>query len=158
TSAFLGRFPPFSALSQEELGAVADRAVVRGYPEGAHILVEDGAPSEHMFVVRDGSVELVHEEEVVDILEPGECFGHPWLLPGLATAFRVRAHEDTTCLLTPREAALEVLARPTGAGWVATTLRERLTRTGYTVHALPPVNTVSVADLLRRAPVFCEPG
>jgi CBS domain-containing protein len=158
TSAFLGRYPPFATLSPDELAAVADRAVVRGYPESANILVEDGTPSEHLFVIRDGSVELVHEEEVVDILEPGECFGHPSLLTGLAPAFTVRAHEDTTCLMIPREPALEVLARPTGAGWVATTLRERLTRTGYTVHALPPVNTVSVADLLRRAPIFCEPG
>jgi CBS domain-containing protein len=45
-------------------------------------------------VIRDGSMELVHEEEVIDILEPGEAFGHPSLLSGLAPAFTVRAHED----------------------------------------------------------------
>src|SRR5262249_40702585 len=107
-----------------------------------------------LFVVRTGSVELVHEEEVVDILEPGESFGHPSLLTGMAPAFTVRAHEETTCYLIPREAALRVLGRPAGAGWVATTLREPLTRLGHTVHALPPVSTVTVGDLLRGPPVF----
>jgi CBS domain-containing protein len=158
TAAFLGRFPPFTGLSPDELVAVAETVALRRYAEGANILVEDGPPTEHMFVVREGSVELVHEEEVVDILEPGECFGHPSLLTGLAPAFTVRAHEETTCFAMPRKTALDVLARPAGAGWVAATLRERLTRTGHTVHALPSVNTVSVADLLRRPPVFCEAG
>jgi CBS domain-containing protein len=158
TAAFLGRFPPFVGLEPDQLVAVAETVAERHYPAGANVLVEDGPPSQHLYVVRGGSVELVHEEEVVDILEPGESFGHPSLLSGLAPAFTVRAHEETTCWLIPRGAALEVLARPAGAGWVASTLRERLTRAGHTVHALPPVNTVSVEDLLRRPPVFCEPG
>ena len=158
TAAFLGSFPPFSSLTTDELTTVSATAVARIYPVGTNILVEDGPPTEHLFVVREGSVELVHDEEVVDILEPGESFGHPSLLTGLGPAFTVRAHEETTCFLIPREAAVDVLARPSGAGWVAVTLRERLTRAGHTVHALPPVNTVSVSDLLRRPPIFCEPG
>jgi CBS domain-containing protein len=158
TAAFLGGFPPFAGLTPDELAAVAATAAARLYPVGTNILVEDGPPTDHLFVVREGSVELVHEEEVVDILEPGESFGHPSLLTGLAPAFTVRAHEETTCLLLPREVAIDVLARPAGAGWVASTLRERLTRTGHTVHAMPPVNTVSVSDMLGRPPVFCDPG
>ena len=53
---------------------------------------------------------------------------------------------------------MQVLGRPAGTGYVAATLRERLTRTGHTVHALPPVSTVSVGDLLRGPPVFCDGG
>ena len=155
-AAFLGRSPPFDALAADELAAVADTVEVRQYAAGENVLVEDAQPAQHLFFIREGSVELVHEEEVVDILEPGESFGHPSLLTGLAPAFTVRAHEDTTCYLIPREEAIRVLGRPEGAGYVAATLRERLTRTGHTVHALPPVDTVSVGDLLRRSPVFCE--
>lgn len=154
---FLGRFPPFAGLPSQELAAVAGAALERRYPAGANVLVEDGRPTEHLFVVRDGSVELVHEEEVVDILEPGESFGHPSLLTGLAPAFTVRAHEATTCYLVPRETAIRVLGRPAGAGYVAATLRERLTRAGHTVHALPPLSTVTVAELLHGPPLFCEP-
>jgi CBS domain-containing protein len=157
-AAFLRRFPPFDALPPDELAAVAEKVEVRQYAAAENVLVEDAQPAQHLFVVRDGSVELLHEEEVVDILEPGESFGHPSLLTGMAPAFTVRAHEDTTCYLIPREAAMQVLGRPAGTGYVAATLRERLTRTGHTVHALPPVSTVSVGDLLRGPPVFCDGG
>jgi CBS domain-containing protein len=155
-AAFLRRFSPFDALPRDELGAVAGAAELRHYTTGENVLVEDAQPAQHLFVVHEGSVELVHEGEVVDILEPGESFGHPSLLTGLAPAFTVRAHEEgTSCFLIPREAAMRALASPAGTSFVAATLRERLTRTGHTVHALPPVNTLSVGDLVRRPPVFC---
>jgi CBS domain-containing protein len=111
-----------------------------------------------MYVVLEGSMELVHEEEVIDILEPGESFGHPSLLTGMAPAFTVRAHEDSACVLVPREFALEVLGRLSGATFVAATLRERLTRTGHAVHALPPLGTVRVGDLVTREAVYCDPN
>jgi CBS domain-containing protein len=155
-AAFLRRYPPFDALPPEELATVAAAAQTRRYETGENVLVEDARPAEHLFVVHQGSVELVHEGEIVDILEPGESFGHPSLLSGMAPAFTVRAHEETSCLMIPREAALRALASPAGTSYVAVTLRERLTRTGHTVHALPAVNTVSVGDLVRGPPVFCS--
>src|SRR5207244_5674605 len=131
-AAFLGRVSPFTELGPRELVAVVAVARVERYSEGEDILIEDAEPATSFFVVREGSVELLHEEEVVDILEPGESFGHPSLLTGMAPAFTVRAHEDTTCYLIPREAAMQVLGRPAGTGYVAATLRERLTRPGHT--------------------------
>ncbi len=98
-----------------------------------------------------------HQDEVVDILEPGESFGHPSLLTGMAAAFTVRAHEDATCYLIGRELASEVLGRPAGAIFVARTMRERLTRAGHTVHGLPEVRTVHIANLMTGPPVFCPP-
>src|SRR5207302_4451413 len=59
--------------------------------------------------------------------------------------------------LIPRDTALDVLGRPAGAGFVAATLRERLTRTGHAVHALRELGTVRVGELIGREPVFCEP-
>ena len=153
---FLGRFPPFEALAPEDLTAVAAAVEERRYPAGEKILVEDAAPADHFFVVREGAVDLVHQEEVVDVLEPGESFGHPSLLTGLAPAFTVRAREDSTCYLIAREHAMAVLGRPAGAGWVAVTLRERLTRAGHTVHALPELGTIKVEELIGRPPVFCS--
>jgi CBS domain-containing protein len=154
-AAFLQQYPPFDALPPEELEEVAGAVEARRYAAGENILVEDARPAEHLFVVREGSAELVHEGEIVDILEPGESFGHPSLLTGMAPAFTVRAHEESTCYLVPREAAMRALTSPAGTTYVAATLRERLTRTGHTVHALPPVNTVAVGDLLGRPPLFC---
>lgn len=154
---FLTRFPPFDQLGKDELLRVAASITVRSYPAGTDLLVEDGPPAGELFVIRSGSVELRHQDEVVDILEPGESFGHPSLLTGMASAFTVRAHEDTSCYLIAREAALDVLGRPAGAIFVARTMRERLTRTGHTVHGLPEIRTVHIANLMTGPPVFCPP-
>jgi CBS domain-containing protein len=154
---FLARYPPFDGVEPGELAGIAGSVRERAYAAGETVLVEDGRPARHFYVIRDGSMELVHEDEVIDILEPGEGFGHPSLLTGLAPAFTVRAHEDSVCYLLPPEAALSVLGRPAGAGFVAATLRERLTRTGHVTHALPELATVRIAELIPRPPAFCEP-
>ncbi len=154
---FLQRFQPFEGLERSKLEEVAQSAEVRRYRAGENVLVEDGRPASHLYVIAEGSMELVHEGELIDILEPGESFGHPSLLTGMAPSFTVRAHEDAVCYLIPGEQALRVLGGPAGAGFVATTLRERLTRTGHTVHALPPLSTLRVADLIDRPPPFCDP-
>ena len=153
---FLKRHPPFSALDADELAEVAQTVGEQRFGSGDVVLVEDGPPASALYVIRDGSMELVHEAEIVDILEPGESFGHPSLLTGLAPAFTVRAHEASACYLVPRETALSVLGRPAGAGFVAETLRDRLTRTGHVVHGLPPLGTVRVVDLITRPPVFAD--
>src|SRR5712691_7532138 len=124
-AAFLGRFSPFAELHPDDLAKVATVARVARYARGEDVLIEDAEPAKFFFVIREGSMELVHEEEVIDILEPGESFGHPSLLTGMAPAFTVRAHEDSVCYLIPHDEALEVLGRPAGAGFVAETLRER---------------------------------
>ncbi len=153
---FLGRFPPFDALPPDQLATAAESAEWRAYADGETILVEDAEPADHLFVVRDGAVELVHEEEVVDVLEPGESFGHPSLLTGMAPAFTVRAHGQAVCYAIPREPALAVLSSPAGTRYVAISLRERLTRTGHLVHALPDLATIRVHELITRPPVFCS--
>jgi CBS domain-containing protein len=154
--AFLARFAPFDALAPGELATIAESAEERAYAAGESILIEDGTPSEHLFVVRSGSVELLHQSEVVDLLGPGESFGQPSLLTGLAPAFTVRAREDTVCLLIPREQALAVFTDPAGAAYLARTLRSRLVQAGHVVHALPELGTIRVADLIDRPPLFCE--
>ncbi len=155
-AAFLARFAPFSALDDEELGRVAAAVEVRSYRRGAVALVEAAAPATSFSVVRSGSMELVHEGQVVDVLMPGEGFGHPSLLSGFASAFTVRAHEDAVCYLIPRAVALEILGRPAGARFVASTLHERMVSAERTVRALPPVAGASVTSLVTRAPVFCD--
>jgi CBS domain-containing protein len=155
-ASFLGAHPPFTGLGREQLEAIAATVEKRPFAEGETVLVEDGTPANVFYVIATGSVELVHEEEVIDILEPGEAFGHPSLLTGRAPAFTVRAHEDTTCYLLGRDAALQALGRPAGVDFVAQSMRERLTRTGHTVHALPDLGTVRVPELISRPPLFCE--
>jgi CBS domain-containing protein len=153
---FLGRFAPFEGLAPADREAIAAVAAERGYDDSETILLEDGTPSEHLFVVGEGSVELLHQGEVVDVLGPGESFGHPSLLSRLAPAFTVRAREPTVCILVPRDAALAVFTDPAGAGYLAASLRHRMVQAGHVVHALPELGTISVAELISRPAVFCE--
>ena len=75
TAGFLALFPPFDQLGRDDLSRVAAAITVRAYPAGTDILIEDGPPAEELFVIRSGSVELRHQDEVVDILEPVKASG-----------------------------------------------------------------------------------
>jgi CBS domain-containing protein len=137
---------------------VARAAATRTYAEGQSALVEDGAPAQALFVVRSGTMELVHQDLVVDVVEPGQSFGHPSLLTGLAPTFTVRAREPSTCLVLPREAAMRAFAHPAGAEYLASSLRTRLVRTGHTAHALPALSMTRLGALVDRPPVFVPAG
>jgi CBS domain-containing protein len=156
-AAFLARHPPFAGLGDDELAEVAAAATVRSYAAGAAALVEDGAPAQALYVVRTGAMELVHADQVVDVLEPGASFGHPSLLTELAPAFTVRAREPCTCLLLPRAAAMRVFASPDGARYLASSLRSRLVRTGHVSHALPELSMTRLGALVDRPPVVVSP-
>jgi CBS domain-containing protein len=153
---FLAGHPPFDALAPEQLRELTAQAAVREYEPGAVLLVEDGPPATGLGVVVTGSMDVVHSGEVIQVLEPGECFGHPSLLTGMAPAFTVRAREPSSCALFPPTAARRVLATEAGVAYVAGSLRKRLTRAGHTVHGLHDVGTTPVSAIMR-APVYAEP-
>jgi len=155
-ASFLRQHPPFSGLDERSLARVAAAVETHSLAAGTVVLVEDGPPATGFWVVWKGSIDLVHEGELIDILEPGEGFGHPSLLSGLAPSFTVRAHEDSVCLLLPRAQALEVLGSPEGAGFVARSLRERLVRVGHTVHGLPELSTAHIGELVSGPPEYVE--
>jgi len=152
---FLSQQPPFDALSGAELAAAASDAREVALAPGELVLVEDGAPAVGLYVICAGSFELVHEGEPVVVLEPGECFGHPSLLTGMAPVFTVRAREPSRCVLLGAQAARRVLATEAGVSYVATTMRTRLTRSGHTVHGLLDVGTTPVSAIMR-PPVYCD--
>jgi CBS domain-containing protein len=154
---FLAAHPPFDSLPAGELTALMDQAVVSEQAPGTVLLVEDGPPAPGMWVIVSGAIDIVHQGEVVQILEPGECFGHPSLLTGMAPAFTVRAREPSCCALLAPAAARRLLATEAGVAYVARTMRKRLTRTGDTVHGLREVGTTPVSAIMR-PPVFADPG
>jgi len=156
-AAFLRRYAPFDALPDGELEEAEAAVLERTYAEGDLVLIEDGTPARHLYVVRTGSVELVHEEEVIDVLEPGEAFGHPSLLSGMAPAFDVRAREATVCLLLDAAVARRLLGSPSGVEFVASSLRERLVRTGHVAHAQADQRTAHLGALVHRPAVECLP-
>ncbi len=154
---FLAGHPPFDTLPPEQLRDLTVQATLHDQAPGTVLLVEDGPPATGMWVVVTGSMDVVHSGEVIQVLEPGECFGHPSLLTGMAPAFTVRAREPSSSLLFPPSAARQVLATDAGVSYVAGSLRKRLTRAGHTVHGLHDVGTTPVSAIMR-APVYTEPA
>jgi len=153
---FLARHSPFDALDLDELRTLAAGAVEHAYDTGEAVLVEDGLPTPGLWVILTGSMDIVHDGEPIQVLEPGECFGHPSMLTGMAPAFTVRAREPSSCALFSAEAGRQILGTEAGAAYVAISMRKRITYAGHTVHGLPEVGTTPVSLVMSRAE-FCEP-
>ncbi len=154
---FLARHPPFDGIGAEQLLELAAQAAEHRFDPGTAVLVEDGTPSCGLWVILTGSMDLVHQGEPVQVLEPGECFGHPSLLTGMAPSFTVRAREPSTCALFAPAAARRLLATEAGVTYVAQTMRKRLQRTGHTVHGLLDTGTTPVSAIMR-PPLWGDPG
>jgi CBS domain-containing protein len=148
---FLIKHPPFDGIAPEELRKLSSRATEHHFRAGQDVLLEDGAPASGLWVIVAGSMGLVHEGEEIQVLEPGECFGHPSLLTGMAPTFTVRAREPSTCALFDGAAGRRVLGTEAGAAYVAQTMRKRLTGTGQTVHGLHGVGSTPVSAIMRPA-------
>jgi CBS domain-containing protein len=153
---FLAGHPPFDRIDSGQLRELAAQATVHQLQAGRVVLVEDGEPARGLWVVLTGSIDLVHQGEVIQVLEPGECFGHPSLLTGMSPAFTVRARESSSCVLFGPEAGRRLLGTEAGAAYVAQSMRKRLVGAGDTVHGLHEVGTTPVSAIMRPA-TFCEP-
>jgi CBS domain-containing protein len=152
TAAFLRAHPPFDALDDAELAALAAAAEPESYPDGAAILVEGGGPPAHVRVVRHGGVELVHGGRVLDLLGPGDLFGHAAMLSGLPVGFTAVARGAVGCLRLPAAAVRPVLGRPSGLRYVT---RSLLVTTGLAVG--PDPTQRPARDLLRGPPCSVRP-
>jgi CBS domain-containing protein len=154
---FLARLEPFAGLDPAELERVAASVEERRVPADETVLVESGLPGTQLYVVHEGTFELLHKQALVAILPSGEIFGHPTLLTGLAPEFTARARTDSVVYCIPKDVAVELLSRPEGAKWLAGNQRERLLQAARSMSALPDVRTRPVTEVVRSAPVFCDP-
>src|SRR6185295_7624658 len=73
---FLRLYPPFEALDEETLAAVAASAEIEFYASGTAIIDSADVTSEFVYVVRRGSVELVTGDRLMDLVGEGEMFGY----------------------------------------------------------------------------------
>jgi len=138
---FLAAHPPFDGVGADELARVAAVTEIETFPGGRTIFSEGAGPVEYLRMVRAGSVEILHDGQVLDLLGPGELFGHASMLSGLPTGFEARAAEDTACYQIPASVAQECLARPAGLRYVARSVL---------VHAGEALGIVTDRDLRSR--------
>jgi CBS domain-containing protein len=156
-AAFLGSHPPFDAVGADELARVAALTEPEESPQGKTIFSQGTGPVGYLRVVRTGSVEIIHDGAVLDLLGPGELFGHASMLSGLPTGFEARAAEDTLCYRIPADVISPLLARPDFLRFIA---RSIVSRAAAALELAPPVDPVQrpVATLIRAAPLLCSAG
>ncbi len=122
---------------------MAAQAAIEFHLRGAVILAEGGGPVTHLRVIHSGGVDIAHEGRLLDLLGPGDAFGHAAMLSGLPPGFEARAAEDTLCYRIPVEVARPLLDRA----------RRSELRSGRT-----DVNYQPVVKLIRAATVTCKPS
>jgi CBS domain-containing protein len=155
---FLGSHPPFDALEPDEEARVAAVTETESFPAGKTIFSQGAGPVEYVWVVRTGAVEIIHNGRVLDLLGPGELFGHASMISGLPTGFEARAAEDTACYRIPADVMRPLLARADVLRFVA---RSIVTGRDVPVAALAssadPVQR-HVETLIRMPPLLCRAG
>ena len=155
-ASFLGSHPPFDGVDADELARLAAMTEIETFPRGKTIFSEGTGPIEYLRVVRAGSVEILHGGHVLDLLGPGELFGHASMLSGLPTGFEARAAEDTLCYRIPADVISPLLARPDFLRFIARSIVSGRAATGP--ERAPPADPVQrrVAALIRTPPLLCS--
>ena len=154
---FLKSYPPFDALSDEQVKDVAHAVEIEHLPAGAVILHQGGDPATHLYVVRKGAVELLDDGQLLDLIGEGEVFGQFSLLAEAGPTMTVRAHEDTLCYLIPAEIAEEVLGSPEGRTFVIGSMRRRIrSATDHASIGGPDPGLAAIGSLVRRDAVEAD--
>ena len=68
---FLRTYPPFDSIDDEHLERIVRSTRIEFHGAGDVILRQGGEPSQAMYVVRKGAVELADDEQVIDLLGRG---------------------------------------------------------------------------------------
>ena len=122
---------------------MAKQAAIEFHLRGTVILSEDSGPVTFLRVIHSGGVDITHEGRLLDLLGPGDAFGHAAMLSGLPPGFEARAAEDTLSYRIPVEVARPLLDRA----------RRAELRSGRT-----DVNYQPVVKLIRASTVTCKPS
>jgi CRP/FNR family cyclic AMP-dependent transcriptional regulator len=109
----LGGCPLFGGVRQEDLAAIAERAIEVDFPTD-HVIARQGEIGTGLFVVIEGTVRVVRDGEELARLGAGEFFGELSVIDGLPRVAQVIAIEPTRCLaLASWEFERLVLDNPT---------------------------------------------
>jgi CBS domain-containing protein len=151
---FLRGYPPFDSLTEEEMTALVHALEIAHVPAGTTILQRGGEPTDRLFVIRKGAVELLEDGRILDLLGEGEVFGQFSLLGHIGPSVTVRAHEDTLVYLIPAEVADGILTSAAGRSFMASSMGGRIaSAVGATLAAGPDLAIGPVGSLVRRPPV-----
>jgi small-conductance mechanosensitive channel/CRP-like cAMP-binding protein len=151
----------FSPLTTAELGTLAVRLRRAAFGRGEHI-IRQGDHGDSLFIILRGQVEVLvtsdGQQQVVDTLGAGSCFGEMSLLTGAPRSATVRALDDTEVVPVTVEAFREVVAEnPAVLEEVTGVISRRRSRLDEAIHdaeAEAAARSAAHNDLLERVRVF----
>jgi CBS domain-containing protein len=161
--AFLHAYPPFDQLPVAAAELVAAQAQIEYFTTGNDILSSGGTPAQFLYIIRKGSVDLLHVkdggESVVDTLTPGEGFGHPSLIRNLPPIVTARAHSEVLAYLVPAKVFHQLRDEyAIFASYFSASAIDRLVSAAQSRHATTPfLFQTRVRDLIRRPPISIRP-
>jgi CBS domain-containing protein len=157
--AYLRSIHPFHALPAPLFEDAARHLEVGLFQAGTWLVRVGQRPLEHLYVIRKGVVRLERDGKTLQILEEGEVFGYTSLITGAAT-LDVLVEEDLLAYRLPGEVFRRLLADAQFAGHFAVGLSERLRSSleHSPVATFEPDLSLRVEELVRREPVWVEPG
>ena len=145
------------ASTRATLERVAGSAEIEFYAAGTAILESAEATSRFAYVVRRGSVELLVDGRLHDLLGEGEMFAFASLLQDAPLGFVARAAEDTLAYRFPEQAILPVLERPAAVRFVVRSMARDVHLLTRTEEApVPSAGGRPVRELIR-APALVLP-
>ena len=142
-------------MGADDLARVAAVTETEVFPRGKTIFSQGAGPVEYLWVVRSGSVEVIHDGRLLDLLGPGELFGHASMISGLPTGFEARAAEDTVCYRIPADVMRPLLVRPDVLRFVAQSIVDGAVAAAPADPRSDPVQS-RVATLIRTPPLVCQ--
>jgi CBS domain-containing protein len=167
---FLSRVPPFQFLPEPVLTELVSQIEMHYFPEGEHILSQDGSPPAYLYIIERGGVRKslrteLAEEALVEVAGEGELFGVLSSLAGEASRLDVVALADTLCYAIPQVAVEQLLeTQPAFAHYLLDfsvhhyldwSLNQLRRRTLFTNSSDRLLFTAQVRELARRPLVTC---
>ncbi|MEW6273616.1 MAG: DUF294 nucleotidyltransferase-like domain-containing protein [Bacillota bacterium] len=163
---------PFSSLGDEALAELAGHVEVKTYPKGSYVFRQGQQSLQVLFLIAAGLGEVTltddrGQETIVSYRRQYDFFGETALLTGKSYGGSVRAAEDLTCLLVPREKVEELIAsHPEFSSFFTALLSERLrmlyeetvAQQSYEAYSTTesPLLRKRVSEIMTRSPVTCH--
>jgi CBS domain-containing protein len=161
---FLAQHPPFAQLAPEEVLRISTTLQIEYFPEGCDILTQGGTPAMFLYLIRRGTVDLIHvddgTDEVIDTLGEGDLFGYVSLIRDRAPIVTVRTRTEVLAYLAPKAVFHRLRHEESAfALFFERSIAERLNQALRPHHppADPELFQTRLHHLVRRAPITCSP-
>ncbi len=118
---FLSQSYPFDMLTDVERLALAQAATTQVFPKDTQLLAQDGQPSDYLYVIKQGSVQMsvraeTDQDVIIDVRGTGESFGLASMIRGTYTLMDIITTEDTLCYLFPKPLVTNLLQQNAAFG------------------------------------------